>query len=88
MSFQLGETNALSRFKLVHIAGGETSFAFIRNRAGDSFPVDWQMKIFGPTQSLARRGLASRSHSHDFCNAFWATLAKMGRRRCLHDRRT
>lgn len=33
-------------------AGGETSFAFIRNQNGGSQPIDWQMKIFGPPDRL------------------------------------
>lgn len=33
-------------------AGGETSFAFIDDGSGQSRPVSWQMKIFGPPDRL------------------------------------
>lgn len=33
-------------------AGGETSFAFVRNQAGQSQPVDWDMTIYGPSERI------------------------------------
>ena len=33
-------------------AGGETSFAFIRDQFGNSHPTDWRMKIFGPPDRI------------------------------------
>ncbi|MEM7782603.1 MAG: hypothetical protein AAF623_04555, partial [Planctomycetota bacterium] len=34
------------------LAGGETSFGFVRDRFGKGQPMDWQMKIFGPPDRL------------------------------------
>jgi hypothetical protein len=33
-------------------AGGETSFAFVRDQAGRSRPIDWDMTIFGPPERI------------------------------------
>lgn len=33
-------------------AGGETSFAFVSDGAGNGRPIDWQMKIYGPPNRL------------------------------------
>ncbi len=33
-------------------AGGETSFAFVPDQKGDSYPIDWRMTIYGTPQRI------------------------------------